>query len=181
MEAAKAFDNVRVVDTGHLSSGQGLMAVEASRLAEEGRTAEEIIAHLEMMRSKIHTSFIVDDLDFLSRAGQVSRRVADLTRSFMVRPILVLRGGKMHIGGVCMGSRENAWHRYINQVLHRKLMLDTRILIVTYVGLNAHDMEWIRQEIESQVHFDEIFFQKASPAIAVNCGPGAFGLLVQDK
>ena len=181
MEAATAFDNVRVVDTGHLSSGQGLMAVEASRLAEEGRTAEEIIAHLEMMRSKIHTSFIVDDLDFLSRAGQVSRRVADLTRSFMVRPILVLRGGKMHIGGVCMGSRENAWHKYINQVLHRKAMLDTRILIVTYVGLTAHDMEWIRQEIESHIHFDEIFFQKASPAIAVNCGPGAFGLLVQDK
>ena len=36
LEAAAAFDNVMVVDTGHLSSGQGLMVIEACRLAEEG-------------------------------------------------------------------------------------------------------------------------------------------------
>ena len=181
MEAATAFDNVRVVDTGHLSSGQGLMALEASRLAEEGKTPDEILAQLELTRSKIHTSFIVDDLDFLTRAGQVSRRVAELTRSFMVRPVLVLRGGRMHVGGICLGSREQAWRRYIANVLHRKAAIDTSLMIVPYVGLSAHDMEWIRQEIESQLHFDEIFFQKASPAIAVNCGAGAFGLLIQDK
>ena len=180
-EAATAFENVRVVDTGHLSSGQGLMAIEASILAEEGRTPDEIINYLEMLKPKVHTSFIVDDLDFLTRAGQVNVRVADLTRSFMVRPILVLRRGRMHVGGVCFGSREHAWKQYIGIVLHRKQMIDTQRLFVTYVGLNKRDMDWIRQEIENHMHFEEIYFQKASPAIAVNCGTGTFGLLVRDK
>lgn len=181
MEAAKAFDNVRVMDTGHLSSSQGLMVLEAARMAEEGKSPAEITAHLEKLRRKIHTSFVVDDLDFLSRAGQVNRRVADLTRSFLVRPVLVLRDGKMHVGGICFGSRKRAWRQYIRNVLHRKLMIDTRVLFVTCVGLNNRDMEWIRQEIEGQMHFDEIWFQKASPAIAVNCGTGTFGLLLRDK
>ncbi|MCR4648786.1 MAG: response regulator, partial [Lachnospiraceae bacterium] len=33
IEAARAFNNVTVIDTGHLSSGQGLMVVEACKLA----------------------------------------------------------------------------------------------------------------------------------------------------
>ena len=99
----------------------------------------------------------------------------------MVRPVLVLRDGRMCVGGICFGSRERAWRQYIRNVLHRKAMLDTSVLFVTCVGLNNRDMEWIRQEIEEQMHFDEIWFLKASPAIAVNCGPGTFGLLLRDK
>ncbi|MCR4644148.1 MAG: DegV family EDD domain-containing protein [Oscillospiraceae bacterium] len=181
MEAAKAFDNVQVIDTGHLSSGQGLMVIEACRMVEAGKSAAEITAHLARLSSKVHTSFVVDDLAFLHRSGQVSQKVAELTRSFMVRPILELRKGKMVVGGICFGSREKAWRSYIAGVLRRKTAIDTRIAFVTYVGLSKREMDWIREEIEGHMHFDEIFFQKASPAIAVNCGPGTFGVLVQEK
>lgn len=36
-------------------------------------------------------------------------------------------------------------------------------------------------EIEQHMHFDEIYFKQASPAISVNCGPGTFGLLYMEK
>ena len=39
------------------------------------------------------------------------------------------------------------------------------------------DLEQVKQMAESILHFDEIYCQKASPAVAVNCGPGTFGLL----
>ena len=40
---------------------------------------------------------------------------------------------------------------------------------------------WIREQIEKHMHFDEIYFKQASPAIAVNSGPGTFGLLYMEK
>jgi hypothetical protein len=55
--------------------------------------------------------------------------------------------------------------------------VDKRILFVTYVGLTQKDLDWITGEIKKKMDFDRIYFQKASPAIAVNCGPGTFGLL----
>ena len=32
-----------------------------------------------------------------------------------------------------------------------------------------------------KMNFDEIYFKQASPAIAVNCGAGTFGLLYMEK
>ncbi|WP_051689089.1 DegV family protein [Butyrivibrio sp. AE2032] len=181
LDASKSFDNVFVIDSAHLSSGQGLLAIEACRMAEAGLTPEEIIKDLEVVKKKIHTSFIVDNLDFLARAGQVGNGTANIVKSLMVRPILVLRKGKMGVGMSYFGSREKAWKAYISSVLNRGASIDTRVLFVTYVGINKHDLDWIREQIEKRMHFDEIYFKQASPAIAVNCGAGTFGLLYMEK
>ena len=181
MEAARAFDNVTVIDSGHLSSGQGLMVIEACRLAEEGLSIDEIVKRLEKVKNKIHTSFVVDNLDFLARAGQVSRKTAEVTKSLMAKPVLVLKKGKMGVGKIYFGPRERVWKRYIGSVLRNPASLDKRLLFVTCVGLTKHDTDKIREEIEKRAKFDAIYFRQASPAISVNCGPGTFGLLVRDK
>ena len=178
-EAAAAFDNVTVIDTGHLSSGQGFFAVEASRLAEAGKTPAEIAESLEKLKNKVHTSFVVENLDFLARAGQISRHVADLTMSFMVRPVLELKKGKIGISRVFFGTKEEVWKKYIDDVLRDKENIDDAVLFITYVGLTNRELESIKEYTESRMHFRRIYFQQSSPAIAVNCGAGTFGLLLK--
>ncbi|MBO4496236.1 MAG: DegV family EDD domain-containing protein [Clostridiales bacterium] len=181
VDASKSFDSVFVFDSGHLSSGQGLLAVEACRMAEEGKSPEEILAHLERMKKKVHTSFIVDNLDFLARAKQVGKGIANLVNSLMGRPVLVLKKGKMGLGMLYFGSRKRAWKNYINTCLSNEKPIDTRILFVTYVGISNRDLQWIREQINKKRAFEEVYFQQASPAISVNCGPGTFGLLLREK
>ena len=176
-EAARSFENVFVVDTGHLSSGQGLIAIEAARMAQEGRSAKEIIERLKYTKKLVHTSFIVDSLDYLARCGQVNSRIASITKAFMIRPVLMMRSGKLGVGRIYLGSRKRAWRRYINSILNTLTPVDKRMLFVTYVGLTQKELDWIGEEIKKKMDFDRIYFQKASPAIAVNCGPGTFGLL----
>lgn len=180
-EASKSFDNVFVIDSSHLSSGQGLMAIEAARMAEEGLSPEQIVKELEGIKKKIRTSFIVDNLDFLARAGQVGSGTANVVKSLMGRPVLEMKKGKLGLGMTYFGTREKAWKAYINSALSRGSSIDTRILFVTYVGINKRETDWIREQIERQMHFDEICFKQASPAIAVNSGPGTFGLLYMEK
>ena len=181
LEASKSFDNVFVIDSAHLSSGQGLMALMACRMAEAGLTAEQIVKELEGVKKKIHTSFIVDNLDFLARAGQVGNGTANIVKSVMGRPVLKLRKGKMGVGMTYFGSRESSWKAYISSILAHGTNIDTRVLFVTYVGISKRDTDWIREQIEKHMHFDEIYFKQASPAISVNCGPGTFGLLYIEK
>ena len=181
LEASKSFDNVFVIDSAHLSSGQGLMAVVAAKMVEQGLNAEQIVKELEVYKKKIHTSFIVDNLDFLSRAGQVGTGTANIVKSLMGRPVLKLRKGKMGVGMTYFGARENAWKAYISSVLSNPAGIDTSILFVTYVGLSKRDTDWIREQVEKHVQFDEIYFKQASPAVSVNCGPGTFGLLYMEK
>ena len=180
MEAASAFGNVSVIDSRHLSSGQGLVVLEACRLAEEGRSPGEIAQALGDFVNLVHTSFIVNELDFLARAGQISNRTANLSRAFMMRPVLVMKKGKLTISRVYFGSKERGWKKYIDSVLLPYNNIDKSILFVTYVGLTNREKENIRSYIEEKMKFDKIYFQKASPAIAVNCGAGTFGLLYRE-
>ena len=99
----------------------------------------------------------------------------------MGRPVLEMKKGKLGLGMTYFGTREKAWKAYINSALSRGSSIDTRILFVTYVGINKRETDWIREQIERQMHFDKICFKQASPAIAVNSGPGTFGLLYMEK
>ncbi len=176
-EAAKSFDNVFVINSEHLSSGQGLLALYAARLAEEGYGAEEIVDMTTRAIPRVHTSFVVDSMDYLARAGQIGRKTADIVKALMIHPVLSMKKGNLVLGGAYFGSREGAWRKYINSSLTTINKIDTSLLFVTYVGLNNREKDEIAAEIEKKMHFDRIVFQQASPAIAVNCGPGTFGLL----
>ena len=153
------------------------MALEAARMAEEGKSAEEIVQAMEDLKSRIRTSFVVDNLDFLARARQISQKIADITKALMIRPVLAMKNGKLGVGRIYLGSRQQAWKRYIRAALRNPSAIDHRTLFVTYVGLTQEDLAWIREQIESKEAFGQIIFQKASAAIGVNCGAGTFGLL----
>ena len=176
-EAGKSFDNVYVIDSGHLSSGQGLMALTAAKLAEEGYGAEEIVEKISASRNRIHTSFVVDSMDYLARAKQIGRKTADVVKALMIHPVLAMKKGKLTLGGFFFGTREGAWRKYVVSSLTTIDKIDTSMLFVTYVGLNNKEKEEIAAEIAKKMSFEHIYFQQASPAIAVNCGPGTFGLL----
>ena len=157
------------------------MAIEAARLAQKGLSADMIVSRMEAMRSHVHTSFIVDTLEFLARQKQVQARVAHLAQAFMIHPVISLKKGKMDVSGVFFGSRERAWEKYINSAFNVPGQIDKRMLFITYVGMSAKDLDGVREMVEKKMDFEEIYIQKASPAIASNCGPGTFGLLFFTK
>ena len=176
-EASDAFDNVTVVDSGHLSSGQGLMVLEACRMVREGRNAKEIKNRLESKRKSFSTSFVVSSLKFLAMAGQVDNKIYVMSNAIMMRPVLRMKNGKISVGKVFFGTQEDSWKKYIESELRFTQNIDKSLLFVTYVGMRQKDLDIIREEIMKRAQFERIIFQQASPVIALNCGPGTFGLL----
>ena len=176
-EAAKAFDNVTVIDSTHLSSGEGLMAIEACKMAREGMDAATLKTTLETMKNAFSTSFVVCDLEYMAKAGQVGGKIVSLSRALMMRPVLRMKKGKISVGQIYFGSQENSWKKYIASELRFKQNIDKSLLFVTYVGMTQAELDIVKEEIEKKADFERIIFHKASPVIALNCGPGTFGLL----
>ena len=71
--AAEDFDNVEVVDSRNLSTGEGLVAVSAAKLAEKGLGAKEIAEKLrnDIIR-KVDASFFVANVEYLHKGGRCS-------------------------------------------------------------------------------------------------------------
>lgn len=177
LEASKTFDNVTVVDSGHLSSGLGLMVLSAVKYVAKGMSANAIAKELEYTKAQVRSSFIVTSTEYLARAGRLSSKINVFCQAFMFHPVIVLKDSNMKVGAIRVGTRDRAWKKYITSALRRGHGIDTKTLFITYVGLTIEELQEIEAQVKSEVSFEKIIYQKASPSIAANCGPGSFGLL----
>lgn len=87
----------------------------------------------------------------------------------------------MSVGSMEMGNFEHVAKRYIRKVLRDTRNIDRRILFITYAGMDEKRLDYIQYLVRQYCPFERVYLQKASSAIASNCGPGSFGLLFMRK
>jgi len=83
---------VEIVDTLGASLGEGLVAVEAARLRDEGLSAGEAAKRLRLLSERMFNVFTVNDLMFLRRGGRLSNLSAIVGTVLGIKPIL--KGGE---------------------------------------------------------------------------------------
>ena len=76
------------IDTYAASLGEGLQVLEATRMIEEGKSLDEIKAHLLSRRPHMCQFFTVDDLAYLKRGGRISSATALIGTVLSIKPIL---------------------------------------------------------------------------------------------
>ena len=181
LEAAKSFNNVTVVDSGHLSSGMGLSVLWAAQLAENHAGKAEIVAAVERAERFISSAFIINSTHMLCQAGRISKRIQVLCDALLLHPILVLRKSKMVVGSMEVGDFSRIAKKYVRKVLQETKSIDRRVLFITYAGLDEKKLQYIQNLVRQHCTFERVYLQKASSAIASNCGSGSFGLMFMRK
>lgn len=181
VEASKTFDNVIVADSGHLSSGMGLIVLRVAEYAAEGMTTDLIMEKMKGMKQRVNTSFIVDSTEYLARSGRISSKINTLCKAFLLHPVLILKNSSMKVGAIRIGTRNYVWKKYIASTLRSVREIDTNTLFITHAGLTREELMEIEKQAGNKVSFNNIIYQKASSAISTNCGPGTFGLLFMLK
>ena len=177
IEAAKSFENVTVVDSGHLSSSLGLSVLCAASMAEHHAAKEEIVDAIRRVERLISSAFIINSTHMMCRSGRISKKVQVICDALLLHPVLRLRKSKMVVGGMEMGDFSRAAKKYIKRTLQDTENIDRRILFITYSGMEGKKLQYIQNLVRQYCPFEKIYLQKASSAIASNCGPGSFGLL----
>ncbi len=177
LEAADSFDNVRVIDSENLSSGMGLLVLLAESLSHRELTPEMLEKEILDARERICTSFIVDSTTYLARSGRLNSWLDRLSHVFLMHPVVQLQKGRMRSRSVHFGIRARARSRYIRSALEVYGTIDTETLFIVYAGLTMEELKEIERQVLERVPFKNVIFEQASPAIAINCGPGSFGLI----
>ena len=177
LEAAKSFENVTVVDSGHLSSSMGLVVLCAAYMAEHHAAKAEILESVKRMERFISSAFIINSTHRMCQSGRISKRIQILCDALLLHPVLVLKKSRMVVRHMEMGSFNHVAKKYIRRTLQDTRNIDRRILFITYSGMNEKRLQYIQNLVQQYCPFERIYLQKASSAIASNCGPGSFGLL----
>ena len=176
-EAAKSFDNVKVINSESISSGTGILVLIAHKLSQQNIPIEEMVREIEEVKQRIKCSFIIETTSYMLKKRLVSERISKFAEAFNLHPCLKLSGDKVGVGGIWIGSIKRAYKKYINQVIPVDVIPDSTVVFITYVDVPMDTLLWIKEEISKKAYFRRVIFQQASAAISSNCGPGTVGII----
>lgn len=173
--AAAEFDNVFAVDSCNLSTGQGLVVIEAAIAAQRGDKAEDIVAMLKELTGRIDTSFVVDKLDYLVKGGRCSSAAALGANLLNLKPCILLTDGKMTVGKKYRGNWTKVLPGYAQDRLNGKDVCKDRVFI-TYTSCPPEVVEQLRGYLQG-LGFGEVLETVAGSTVTSHCGPHTLGVL----
>lgn len=176
-EEAGIGERVTVIDSENLSTGIGLLVVEAAIMAQAGHSAKEIADRMEELKPLVRASFVVDTLVYLHRGGRCSGLAAMLGGTLRLHPQIVVEDGKMHSNKKYRGSLEKVLAAYARDLepVMRKAKRDR--VFITHSGCAPEIVDAIRDYLKHLEIFDEILETRAGGVISSHCGPGTLGIL----
>lgn len=123
-------EDVQVVDSQTITSGLGLLVIEAARLRDEGLKIEEIVKRLDETKKYINSSLSFDSLDNLVRGGRIPRAVSVVTGMLGIKLTLEVKDGVMALKGKVRGSKK-AVKKIISDMEELGIRKDLPVIVVS--------------------------------------------------
>ncbi len=179
--AASELDNVYVIDSQSLSTGNGQLALRAAELAESGIEASQIVETIEKLVPRLEISFILDHLEYLHKGGRCSAVAALGANLLHLKPCIEVIDGKMGVGKKYRGSYEKCLRAYIHDRLEGREDLDHARIFITHSGVDEQYVKIAMDTIRELQPFREICVTVAGCTISSHCGPGTLGIIYVTK
>ena len=179
--AAADFDNVKVVDSHNLSTGQGLVVLEACRLAKECASLEELHEKVQAMAEKVEASFLVDKLTYLAKGGRCSAVTALGANLLNLKPCIDVKDGKMGVSKKYRGKYAKCLATYVQERLAERDDIRRDILFVTKTSVSDEEYAAVMDAVREFGGFETIYETDAGCTVSCHCGPGTLGVLFVKK
>lgn len=165
---------VHLFDSKSGSSVQGLMVIEAARMAQEGRDVAAILAQLERMRREFSVYFLIDSLEYAVKGGRVSSLRSAVATLLSIKPIMTLDDGIIVEAGKVRTYKKAL--DYMVDAVRTDVGRRPIQLAVMHAGKPEAGQALLEK---ARPHFNvtESFFVDMAVAVAINLGPGALGLV----
>ena len=179
--AAEEFDNVRVVDSRNLSTGQGLVVLKACELAQQCESLDALQAQLQEFTSRVEASFLLDRLEYMVKGGRCSSAAALGANLLNLKPCIEVKNGKMAVVKKYRGNYAKCLTNYVKDRLSNREDLDRGTLFVTRTPVSDECLEAVKNAVSECADFESIYWTEAGCTISCHCGPGTLGVLFVRK
>ena len=175
--AAEELEGVYVIDSRMLSTGIALLAIEGAECRDRGLSAAEIAAHLEELKNKVSTSFVLDTLQYMWKGGRCSGITALGANLLKIKPGLEMRNGKLDVCKKYRGSMDRVYRQYITERLEGKKVRPGHVFLTESGEIPAETVESLMTLVKELSGCREVHHATAGCTISSHCGPKCLGVL----
>ncbi len=182
--ASTEIDGLYAVDSCNLSTGSGLLVIEAAERIAKGMEAADIVKELNEIAPKISASFVIDNLEFLHKGGRCSALAMMGANVLKLKPsikVSTAENGAMGVDKKYRGTLEKALSDYVADQLKDRTDIDTRRIFITHSGISEERIALVKELVQQYGNFDEILITRAGCTISSHCGPNTLGVLFITK
>lgn len=165
---------VTVFDSKTLAYSEAYMALEAHRLAEEGKNVNDILPYLEKIRDNDKVYFAVDTLLYLVKNGRLSKLSGTVGTMLKLKPLLVLGDD----GKVATLEKIRSITKAHERVFEKYREESEGKNVITFIS-HAHAdvyVEWFLKKIKETFPKRKVVVAYLTPVVGAHAGPHAIGL-----
>ena len=175
--AASEFENIYVVDSRNLSTGNGLLVIAAAEMAKSGMEATAIVEKINQMALCVDASFVIDKLDYLHKGGRCSALAMLGANVLKLKPCIEVKNGKMGVGKKYRGKYGAVLKEYVAERLANIDDIDLDRVFVTHAGVDMEIVNAVVEQVKETAPFKEVFLTRAGCTISSHCGADTLGVL----
>ncbi len=175
--AAEKLKNVYVVDSRSLSTGIGLLVLDACDMAQKGMDAKSIVKRVTSRAGAVQASFIIDSLVFLYKGGRCSSLEYFGANLLRIRPCIAVKDGKMGVWKKIQGRYPHCVDKYAEEVRNTFTTPDKKRCFVTHTQMEPGVAFKLVETVKSWGIFDEVLETTAGCTVTTHCGANTIGIL----
>lgn len=170
-------DDLQIIDSRSLSTGVGLIVLEAAKRAESGMEINQIVEEVTALVNNVRASFIIENLSFLRAGGRCSSLAAIGANLLSLKPSIVVENGAMSVGKKYRGVWKKSVLEYVKETLDKYTAFEKGIAFITHSGVSQDIINSVYKCVKSKKIFKEIVITQAESVISCHCGPNVIGVL----
>ncbi|AIK37407.1 DegV family protein [Bacillus pseudomycoides] len=166
--------DLEIIDTKCASLGQGLVVLEAAKMAKEGASKEEILKRIAFLTKHMEHIFTVADLQYLVRGGRLSKVAGFIGGLLNIKPILNVEEGKL-VPLEKIRGRKKVLGRIVDIMEERGKDLKGQTVGITH-GDDLETANALKALITEKFGCDVFIVNTIGAAIGAHTGPGVLTL-----
>lgn len=165
---------VRVVDSGSVSLGLGLLCLEAAEAARSGAGIDEVAQRVESLAARTRVFATLDTLEHLKKGGRIGGARALLGSLLSIKPVIEVRDGKVEDTGTKQRTRARALKYLVDQV-----SAADSVERVAVVHGEAPDVDAFLDQLDPVYPRDKVVVGDLGPVVGAHTGPRTIGVIIQ--
>lgn len=153
--------------------GEGMIAVKAAELAEDGKSFDEVVAYIEENKLRMNQFCTVNTLDYLKRAGRVKASSAFFGNLFGVKPVIISDAKGQNTAIKKVKGRLASMDEIVNLLNDAMQGEEDRRVFVGHADCPQEEVDYLANKVKEVIKDAEVTVGYIGPVIGASVGPGA--------
>lgn len=167
---------ISCIDALNASIGEGILAIEAAKMAKEDKNVKEITDYVMSIRKTVQEFATVHSLDALKRAGRVSASSAFFGNLMGVKPILVADVNGAQAAFKKVKGRQTSLQEIVKLLKENITDPENQTVYIAHADCSQGEIDQLAELVKKEIGCKDISVGFIGPIVGASIGPEAIGV-----